>query len=303
MHLSSLHWYLSAKLHGATSNLKKERAGSIEMFIPVYQITSPIPVTARSKTWVCGSSLAGIAGSNLTGGMDVSCECCVLSDRGSLRWSDHSSRGVLQRVACLSVIAKPRQWGGLRPLGLSRHWKKKLTYVTSWRHTFTLTVLRTSNLAILKRIFKKQGVIACNKVVWFTTGPRGGPLWRGNEPAGSTKDGEVLEELREWELHNRDGATWSFLMHCRLFSTYEWLDLKTRIQNQFPIHTALSFGSLFISHIRNSKLVSPSDNLTNRTRFLCQPIKAFSNKQKDRQCTYNVTFSRVRVTNFAVEKQ
>jgi hypothetical protein len=32
----------------------------------------PIPVTARSKAWVCGPSLAGIAGSNPTGGMDVS---------------------------------------------------------------------------------------------------------------------------------------------------------------------------------------------------------------------------------------
>jgi len=34
----------------------------------------PIPVAARSKAWVCGRSLAGIAGSNPTGGMDV----CVL---------------------------------------------------------------------------------------------------------------------------------------------------------------------------------------------------------------------------------
>jgi hypothetical protein len=31
-----------------------------------------IPLTARSKAWVCDSSLAGIAGSNLAGGMDVS---------------------------------------------------------------------------------------------------------------------------------------------------------------------------------------------------------------------------------------
>jgi hypothetical protein len=31
-----------------------------------------IPVAARSKEWVCGDSFAGIAGSNLAGGMDVS---------------------------------------------------------------------------------------------------------------------------------------------------------------------------------------------------------------------------------------
>jgi len=31
---------------------------------------------------VCGRSPAEIVGSNSTGGMDVSCECCVLSGRG-----------------------------------------------------------------------------------------------------------------------------------------------------------------------------------------------------------------------------
>jgi hypothetical protein len=31
----------------------------------------PIPVTARSKAWICDRSLAGIAGSNAAEGMDV----------------------------------------------------------------------------------------------------------------------------------------------------------------------------------------------------------------------------------------
>jgi hypothetical protein len=31
----------------------------------------PIPVAARPKAWVCGRALAGIVGSNPTGGMDV----------------------------------------------------------------------------------------------------------------------------------------------------------------------------------------------------------------------------------------
>jgi hypothetical protein len=39
-------------------------------------------MAARSKAWVCGLSLAGIAASNPTGDMDVSCECCVLSGKG-----------------------------------------------------------------------------------------------------------------------------------------------------------------------------------------------------------------------------
>ena len=45
--------------------------------------------------------------SYLAGGMNVCCECCVLS----LRRADHSSRGVLPSVVCpVSVIAKPRKW-------------------------------------------------------------------------------------------------------------------------------------------------------------------------------------------------
>jgi len=45
-------------------------------------MTVPVPVAARSKAWVCGLSPAEIVGSNQTGGMDVCCECCVLSGRG-----------------------------------------------------------------------------------------------------------------------------------------------------------------------------------------------------------------------------
>jgi hypothetical protein len=41
-------------------------------------------VAARSKAWVCGRSLTGIAGSNFAGGawLSVAYECCVLSRRG-----------------------------------------------------------------------------------------------------------------------------------------------------------------------------------------------------------------------------
>jgi len=40
----------------------------------------PIPVAARSKVWVCGRSLVGIAGSNPTGiWTSVSRKCCLLS--------------------------------------------------------------------------------------------------------------------------------------------------------------------------------------------------------------------------------
>ena len=55
--------------------------------------TTPIPVAARSKMWVHGPSLTGIAGSNPAGGMDmsfVSVVCCQVEVSAS-------SRSFLQR--------------------------------------------------------------------------------------------------------------------------------------------------------------------------------------------------------------
>jgi hypothetical protein len=79
----------------------------------------PIPVAARYKAWVCGRSLVGIASLNTVGSIDV---CllwflCLVKYR-VLRRADHSSRGVLPSVACISVINKPHR-GGLGQLGLS----------------------------------------------------------------------------------------------------------------------------------------------------------------------------------------
>jgi hypothetical protein len=57
-------------------------------------ILKPIPVATRSKAWVCGSSLAGIARSNPNGEwMSASCDCCVLSGRG----------------LCVGLITRPEQ--------------------------------------------------------------------------------------------------------------------------------------------------------------------------------------------------
>ena len=41
-----------------------------------------IPVAARFMACFCDCSLAGIVGSKAVGGMDVCCECCVLTGRG-----------------------------------------------------------------------------------------------------------------------------------------------------------------------------------------------------------------------------
>ena len=45
-------------------------------------MNTPVPVAEWSKAWVCGCSPADIVGSNPAGGMDICCECCVLSGRG-----------------------------------------------------------------------------------------------------------------------------------------------------------------------------------------------------------------------------
>ena len=70
---------------------------------------SPIPVAARSKAWVCGRSLARIVGSSPSGCVAVclllSVVCCQVE---YLRRADHSSRGVLLSVLCLSVITNLR---------------------------------------------------------------------------------------------------------------------------------------------------------------------------------------------------
>jgi hypothetical protein len=50
-------------------------------------------LAALSKVWVCGRSRAGIAGSNPARGMNVSCECRVLSGR----------------VLCIGLINRPEK--------------------------------------------------------------------------------------------------------------------------------------------------------------------------------------------------
>jgi len=44
-----------------------------EAFFPLLNISHPIPLTALSEAWFCARSLAGIAGSNPAGVMDI-CE-------------------------------------------------------------------------------------------------------------------------------------------------------------------------------------------------------------------------------------
>jgi hypothetical protein len=87
-------------------------------------------VAARTKAWVCGRSLARIAGSSPAWSLDVYLlgVLCVLSGRGfcdgSIARPEESYR---MWCVYLSVISKLQRCGGLGPLWLSSHEKK--TYV------------------------------------------------------------------------------------------------------------------------------------------------------------------------------
>jgi hypothetical protein len=71
-----------------------------------YWQVKPIPVAARSKVWVRSRSIIRVAGSNAAGDMDSLLLVVYCQAEVSAR-ADHSSRGTLPSVVCLSVIVKP----------------------------------------------------------------------------------------------------------------------------------------------------------------------------------------------------
>jgi len=112
-------------------------------YLQLLSVFIHVPVTAVgwSNVCVCGRSLARTVGSNPAAGMDtcllLTVECC----QRRLRRADHSSRGVLPIVVCLSVISKPQKWGGPGPLGAVAPWKKKIIcgnntcmFFVLWQH-------------------------------------------------------------------------------------------------------------------------------------------------------------------------
>ena len=84
-----------------------------------YKQIVQVPGAVRSKAWLFGCWVAGIAGSNPVGGMDA----CVLWALFVVRYrylraADQSIRGVLPSVVCLDILVKSQNWGGLGPRGL-----------------------------------------------------------------------------------------------------------------------------------------------------------------------------------------
>jgi mannitol-1-phosphate/altronate dehydrogenase len=59
--------YFLPTLHHELKELSRENYKKLSSLI----LIQPILVTARNKAWVCGRCIAGIAGSNPIGGMDI----------------------------------------------------------------------------------------------------------------------------------------------------------------------------------------------------------------------------------------
>ena len=77
----------------------------------------------------------------------------------SLRRADHSSRGVLPNAVCLSVIVKPRQWGGPGPLLAVIPWKKYIVKIqTNFTSLDILTHLWQEVLNLSSSIHQKKWI-------------------------------------------------------------------------------------------------------------------------------------------------
>jgi hypothetical protein len=115
-------------------------------------------VAARYKEWVCGRSLAGIAGSNAAAAwMSVSCECCVLSGRGLCDGPFPRPEEEFYRVWCvwvcvsLSVISCNNntlhaQWVGRR--GQTKKERKKECAFDLVSHTATLLLRKLGSFIL-----------------------------------------------------------------------------------------------------------------------------------------------------------
>jgi hypothetical protein len=94
---------------------------ALPQFCTLFCYTRPVLAVARSKAWLCGRCLTEIAGSNPVGGLNVSCECCVLSGRdlcdGLTTHPGESYRVFVIQCDC-GVWTKRRPWAHY---GLSRH--------------------------------------------------------------------------------------------------------------------------------------------------------------------------------------
>jgi hypothetical protein len=124
----------------------------------------PIPVAARFKTWVCGRSVVGIAGSNSAWGMEccLMCVCVLCVGRWIfLRTADHTSREVLaSAMSECDREASTRRWPS--PTRAVELWRKRkllmntVTILISEAKTalvFSASSILTKNLLVLKKSY------------------------------------------------------------------------------------------------------------------------------------------------------
>jgi hypothetical protein len=128
------------------------------------QIIGGKHISCRSQ-WPCGLR-CGSAAARLLGlwvrippgaWLSVSCECCVLSDRG-LCDGGPSSRGVLPSVVCLKCDSEASKWGGLGPQGAVEPLKKNILVKLrnssnhEWRGNIWKTNCRRWNRIVSKNV-------------------------------------------------------------------------------------------------------------------------------------------------------
>jgi hypothetical protein len=103
--------------------------GFIHFFVTFWYLVGlytrvPIPVTARSKAWVCGLSLAGIVGSNPAGNMDVCVVWVFVLSGTGLCVGLINRPEESYRVWCVWVWSWSLDEEALAHCGLLRYWKK-----------------------------------------------------------------------------------------------------------------------------------------------------------------------------------
>jgi hypothetical protein len=123
--VTNVYTVLAGKLEKkeTTGNTRSKRDSIKHIILVRVWGNLPIPAAARSKAWVCGRSLAGIVGSNPTGGMDVclvSVVCCQV-EVSATRWSLVQGRPTECGVsAChreASTMRRSRPPRAVEPLG------------------------------------------------------------------------------------------------------------------------------------------------------------------------------------------
>ena len=107
-------------------------------------------------------------------GMQV-CLLWLLCVTRSLCWADHSSRGVIPNVMCLSVMVKPRQWGGPGPLGAVTPRKENCNFAhcVTWMWAFVCDIIEEECIEYIYLLVCSRHVRTV--IIWITS--VAGKLW------------------------------------------------------------------------------------------------------------------------------